>query len=379
MNTKLLNSLKIRLNIIKMKKLVLIFFFISANCYSQEWVKYSDSIYSNIVKGEIDKAYEFLSLAELELSKNAIIRDTIYADFLFRKGLIKSIDNKNAQSEFLESINIWNESDRKNYYKLMDIHFLLANDLYYIENYDAAYKHYEEYYNINIDNELELDDSFLTSIYNLSVIDYYIYENFDKAKYYSEEFIKFGKDKAYELFDFRFSNVYKFLGDFTSEENVLLQFLNNYKVKNNDPQLLADIYLNLYYSCSSQGKIYEMVDYAKKILEVVNNNNLSLDEATIKELITSLSSANKQMSEEIYSDGVDFFAELDGIMRKGDFDLFKEKFAKYESKFIYKKKYNALFNIYTLSMYLYENNGLYEKEEIENQLSIAESVEQGSR
>ena len=110
----------------KIKFLFLVIFF-PCLVYSQQWQQYSDSIISNINKNNFEKANNFSQLADNDLLKTKFVKDTLYANYLYAKGVLYSFDSKKNGINLLnESLNIWNNSEKKNYYKIMKIHYFLG-------------------------------------------------------------------------------------------------------------------------------------------------------------------------------------------------------------------------------------------------------------
>jgi len=135
---------------------LVLFFFNGYSSFSQDWVKHSDSIYSNILKNDTKKAKEFLDLTEKEIRKTTIVKDTLYADFLYRKGLVHYFNKEESLQYLNESLKIWESSKKKNPYKLMKIHYFLGENYYYKKkDYVSAYSQYEKCYQINKNNNFK--------------------------------------------------------------------------------------------------------------------------------------------------------------------------------------------------------------------------------
>src|SRR5690606_37870455 len=81
---------------------------------AQEWVRFSDSILSNIQKNDLHQAESYMLRAEKELSEFQPTQDSLYAKYLFRKGVIDYLNKKDPEKEFLQSLNIWNNLNHKN-------------------------------------------------------------------------------------------------------------------------------------------------------------------------------------------------------------------------------------------------------------------------
>ena len=135
-----------------MKKINLLFFIICLPClvYSQEWKQYSDSIYQIIkVKFDqngLDTANKYIQLADKDIEKININKDTIYADYLYRKGYVKYNIGQFTPKLFEESLSIWKESNKKNNMKIMKNHYFLGAGYHLKLDYLKAYENYEKCY-----------------------------------------------------------------------------------------------------------------------------------------------------------------------------------------------------------------------------------------
>ena len=56
--------------------------------FSQKWYQYSDSISNCIVNYNLKEASRFIKLAESDINYSTVKKDTIFADFLYRKNLV---------------------------------------------------------------------------------------------------------------------------------------------------------------------------------------------------------------------------------------------------------------------------------------------------
>ena len=111
-----------------MMKNVLILFIIIVipqAIFSQKWHSYSDSIKVNIRKNDFKKASRFVELADKEINATTNIKDTIYADYIYSKGVLQGNLSGNYNLIFLkEALKIWESNYNKNHLKIMKINFL---------------------------------------------------------------------------------------------------------------------------------------------------------------------------------------------------------------------------------------------------------------
>jgi predicted translin family RNA/ssDNA-binding protein len=135
-----------------MRKSVLLFLvFLPCFLFSQQWHAYSDSIIFNYKKNNIEKAKHYIKLAEEEINKSKLIKDTIYADYLYRKGVVKSSLGDYDSTLLKQALDIWESSQKKNYLKIMKINYFLGGNYFLIGNqsqnkvdYDTSYKYFEK-------------------------------------------------------------------------------------------------------------------------------------------------------------------------------------------------------------------------------------------
>ncbi len=69
---------------------------------AQKWHMYSDSTLIYYKKNDINKANYFIKLANTEIGDSNIKKDTIYADYLYRRGVVTS-----SISDLKEALKIW--------------------------------------------------------------------------------------------------------------------------------------------------------------------------------------------------------------------------------------------------------------------------------
>jgi hypothetical protein len=236
--------------------------------FSQQWHAYSDSIISNINKNNYEKASRFVELADSDISNLKPAKDTIYADFIYRKGVLNYFQSKKSLNFLKESLSIWDSSNKKNNFKMMKIYYFLGCEYFNLYEYENAYINFEKCYLLNKENVLPKNFNFPKSIYYLSWIDYYINLKFESANQYAQEYIYYNKDSANLYFDFDYVDVNNFMDDSDGYEKTLLEFEKNYLERklNNLPLFYKIInkLLNYYYIKSD---FKGVIKYGEKSLE----------------------------------------------------------------------------------------------------------------
>lgn len=301
-----------------MKKINVLFFIVCLPflAHAQKWHRYSDSIYKIISvkhdKKELDNANRFVELADIDIKKNNALKDTIYADYLYLKGVVKYQIGQFTSQPFEESIFIWNHCSKINYLKLSKVHYFLADGFNLTKDYSKAYENYEKCYLINKQFNLKNNIYFSNSVYCLSVIDYQENFNFKKAELYANEYILINKETAYLNFDFNYAYAFRWKDDSKGYENVLLDFNNNYENNNlNNKELYFQINYLLfdYYRkqifYDKQNKNDELIKYGEKAIEIQNKLNKKNDDILQQmylELALSYSNKNDEVNKKRYND-----------------------------------------------------------------------------
>ena len=102
--------------------------------FAQKWQQYSDSVFVNFKKNNIDKTLNFIELAENDIANNNVLKDTIYADYIYRKGVVRSSLGDYDSTLLKQSLEIWESSSKKNYFKIMKINYFLGSNYFLIGN-----------------------------------------------------------------------------------------------------------------------------------------------------------------------------------------------------------------------------------------------------
>jgi hypothetical protein len=295
-----------------MKKTILLFLvFLPCIVSSQTWQQYSDSLIHYINKNNIEKANYFDNLIDIQLNYQKIIKDTIYSDYLYRKGVLRYRQGKFSPKFFEESISIWNESPKKNYLKLSKVYYFLADGYNAGKDFSNAYLNYEKCYLLNKQFNLKFNTYFSSSIYCLSVIDYRENFNFKKAQQYAIEYIELNKKIAYLNFDFNYAYAFRWKDDLKGYENVLLEFNSQYEnqsLNNSDlyfqiNYLLFDYYRKQFFYYK-QNKNNEIIKYGEKAIEINNKLNKKYDnilQEIYLELALSYSEKKDEVNEKKYN------------------------------------------------------------------------------
>lgn len=278
-----------------MRKIIKILFcviFFPCLGYSKQWKQYCDSIVkitqSSQSNNDLDRALKFVKLADYDIENTKVNKDTIYAEYLYRKGFVLYRIGELQPEIFEESISIWEKSSKKNYLKIMKNYYFLA-EVYNVKNdYGKAYTNYENCYLINKKHKLPKNTYFSSSIYCLSVIDYLNNINYKLAEKYASEYIEYNKEIAYLNYDFNYAYAFRWKEDSQGYENVLLEFNKNYEEGNlKNPELYFKINFLLFEYYNKQNKLKEIIKYGEKSVEIYQNSTMN-DEKYITPLYSIL-------------------------------------------------------------------------------------------
>jgi hypothetical protein len=244
--------------------------------HSQKWKEYSDSIIQLIqVKFDsagLHKANEYIQLADLDIANKQPQKDTIYADYLYRKGFVKYNLGEFSPLFFEEAIYIWEKSSIKNYTKLMKCYYFSAASYHLKKEEKRAYDNYEKCYQINQNIKLPQNQYYINSIYYLAVIDYNSNLNYKKAEKYSSMYIEINRENAIQNFDFNYPYAYKWKDDTLGFTNALLDFKKSYdERKINDIDVYSRIHYELAYHYFNIFKPKECIIYAEKCIEILQD------------------------------------------------------------------------------------------------------------
>lgn len=349
---------------------------------AQEWASYSDSIIVNIRASNHSKARGFLKLAEKYLLNRDIKKDTIYADFLYRRGLLTYFQNKNPEVDFNESIKIWNKSQKINPKKLMRLHYF--SGYYYdfvAQNYGEAYKQYKLCYNVGKLIDFDSTDSFKDITYRLYLIDRWQNSNEEKSKEWAIEYIKLKEHVAFDQLDLDYSDAYGFVYGDESALEILEQYLILYvERKIEKPLLLERINMELMDSYFSLGNYTEVVKIGEALLNLDQPNE---KKSVYISLIAAYGEIGDNINRNKYiklsetefpaeKNKIDHYDDLKLILINEEYEKFESLFKEYETQLIKKKDFNSLIRIYTQSLTLFEQGLIFKTTDIEKQKSIIE-------
>ena len=380
-----------------MKKITLFIIISFPNfLFSQQWQQYSDSVISNIKKNDYNRASYFIDLADKNIEKSLVVKDTLYADYIYRKGVVKSYLGDFDSTLLKQSLDIWESSSKKNYLKIMKINYFIGGNYFLLGNksqnkseYKESYMYYEKCYSLIKKYNFQKKSNYKGVLNALSLIDYFN-EDFKNAKKYANEYINYIKETGIEDYDFNYIQALKINQDFIGQEKILLEYLAKYETqKLNNPELLFKIYFQLFVNKEEQKNgdypkyPNEVIKYGEKALQIAKENNLKADlelNTIYLQLHITYGQVKDNINEEkyrklIYEDRsktneLDYYDELTNLYYPEDYNKFKIKFDEYETLFKNQKKYSDLLAIYAISLNLLERNVLFKKEVVLEQLQL---------
>ena len=222
-----------------MKKFKVLFFIICIPCfvYSQQWQVYSDSVLVNFKKNNIEKVKYFIGLADTDMQQNIVIKDTLYADYIYRKGIVKSLLGDYDSTLLKQSLDIWELSSKKNYLKIMKINYWLGTNYYSSANQsqnktemDSSYIYLKKCYSLIKKYNYQKQQNF-TGVLNLLAIIDYSNKEFEQAKKYAIEYVDYIKKTGVGDFNFDYVYILTISKDFIGQENLLQEYLAKYEIQ----------------------------------------------------------------------------------------------------------------------------------------------------
>ena len=388
--------------------LLFLTFFIPLLASSQKWILYSDSVLFHFKNNATSDAIRFIDSADAEINKIIAIKDTNYAEFLYRKGVVKSSLGDFNSDLLKESLNIWESIRPKNYLKIMKINYFIGYNYFTLgtktksnSNFAESYIYLKKCYSLIKKYKFQ-NQSNLKGVLNcLMILDYYFNKDYNNAKKYSIEYIDLIMSTGLENFDFDYSYALKYKNDIVSQENVLLEYLKKYQIqKLKDPNLLFKIYYELFSNKSlffiegTSLKKYplEIINFAEKALEVFNNKEIPIGEE-LNVLYSGLFEAYDLVGDNVKRDKYDslynfligdsaynkifndteydkYYNDLEKMYYNNDSLNFGKKFNEIEKILKKRKRFNELLVITKFSLLLFERSILFKKEDIDNQLDF---------
>jgi CHAT domain-containing protein len=374
-------------------------FFLPYAVFSQQWHTYSDSVLVYFKKNDINKASYFIDLADVDLAKSKIIRDTVYADYLYRKGVVKSSLQDYDSTLLKQALDIWESNIKKNYFKISKINYFLGVNYYslYLKNQhknkieiDSSYYYFKNCYFLIKKNNFQNQQNFTGLLYVLATTDYYSNKNYKKAKKYANEYIKYIKETATTDFNFDYIYILKLKDDYIGQERELKKYLEKYEIqKLNNQELLFKIYFQLFVNKEEQKNgdypkyPNEVIKYGEKAIDICKINNLKAD-IELSTIYLQLEIAYGQIKDNINAEKyrklnydyfsknneIDFYDVIKKLYKEENYLEFKLKFDEFETILKSQKDVSGLLDIYRYSFALFEKNLFFDKEDIENQISF---------
>lgn len=386
-----------------MRNIKVLIFIICIPCivYSQQWHEYSDSILYNLKKNDYTRATHFIGLSDSILGRTKHTKDTLYADYIYRKAVVKSRLGDYDTSLFKQSLAIWETSSKKNYLKIMKINYWLGSNYYSLGDQiqfkdkkivDSSYFYFNNCYNLIKKYKYQNQQNFTGLLYVLATIDHYSNKNFKQSFKFINEYIKYYKDNNNFNSDFNFEYIY-LLGlkeDFIEQEKVLKKYIAKFEIENlNNPKLLFQIYFQLYVNKIKfkDGDYFkypnEVIKYGEKVIDICNINKIKA-EKELSTIYLGLKIAYTQIKDNVNSEKyrkfnfeyysknneIDSYDLLEKYYREENYSEFKIKFEELQNNLKSKNDITGLLEIYRYSFTLFEKNILFTSDDIENQISF---------
>lgn len=361
---------------------------------AQKWNQYSDSIWVYFQKSDVKNTTKYLDLANSELSKITIIEDSIYANYLLRKGLSASLFNKNYNVDDLsKSLSIYEKIRFKDPNKFFVLNNFIGSYYYYNsieskseDDYKKAFYHLKKSNDYLIKNNLRNDFILKKQLYSLAFLESVIFKNQTNAKKYLIDFMKVQDfESSVKNTDMSYLSLLSFAGETELKEKTILAYINEVKNKVEVNHYgLFRLYLEMLTikdrSATFKTNCLEVIKYGELAYNEWENNKLPIS-SDLKTIFIDLRYAYilindnlnfekfKSLEERYFPNDreKDIYQELDELFSSGDFILTKQKFDLTEQTFKSEDNINELIKLYRQSISYYERGVIFNKKEIQDQ------------
>lgn len=352
---------------------------------AQKWHLYSDSTLIYYKKNDLDKANYFIKLADNEIENSIVKKDTIYADYLYRRGVVTS-----SISDLKESLKIWENRSPGSKLKLTKIHqFLgfnyltLADKTFQKNYYDSTNYFFSKCLDLTSKYNFQNQINYKGILWSLAFIEFRYRKEFNNSKKNATKYLDFLNQSQRIEFDFEYLDALAYIGNFEEREKLLLSYLKKYdELKKDDPQLLFDIYFILCFNKSQFQNLetykfpQEIIRYGLKAIDVYKEGKLnepSKLNSIYKQLERTYDEIKDNFNEDKYhkltqknesKEETDEIEILEQLYNQEKLPEFKIMFDSLEKKYIKNKEYSNLLKISSYSLTLFERNLVFNSEEI---------------
>jgi CHAT domain-containing protein len=368
---------------------------------AQKWHQYSDSILVFFQKSDLKNTTRYLKLAEEDLKSSSIVEDTIYADFLYRKGVAYSLNNQNYEiKDLLKSLEIWKKSSSKNHFKIFKLNHFIG--YYYflnslksksIDDYRLIREYFAENVRISKKYSYTYHLFYRTELYLLAYLENDIFKNKRNVKNYVEEYTKvYSLSDAVKNKDLNYQYMLEYIGDYQSQEKLLYDLIDYLKTSNPvDNEFLITTYSRLLMIIGRK-EVYQsnsnsIIKYGESAYEIWRTNKLNSSvelNASLKVIFSFLSRAYINLNDEINyekfkklnesirsqnpeNDEIEPLDSLKLLLERTDF---KSTFKSYEEKMKSEQNFSELIKLYQFSITLFEQHKHFDIPEIRQQLDF---------
>lgn len=388
-----------------MKKIIIIILLVNlltTNLNAQDWIKHADSVYTYFKINDDKNALKHIRIVDSIIELNGVIKDTNFAEYLYRKGVVMSSIGDSSSNQFLiNSLNIWENSIIKNNLKIAKIYHFLGiyyfskiNSNNYTPSVDTCYRYYENAYNIIANNHLEYIPNYKSVLNALIYINQYKYKNKLKANFFAQQYIEVSRTYGSDMFDFNFSDAYRIISDLSKEEALLIKYLTEYNTKSiQDPNLQFKIYYKLFNNKRSIIKngevvtplvnlknIKDIIDYGEQAINIFKKNHLT-DKYLLEDIYVQLMYSYEQILDNTNSvkykilsyelnERLEPYDKLNYLYYTNDLKEFKIEYELQKNNFLKSQNYSELISILKYAVILFEKGLIFKQNEIQDILDI---------
>lgn len=375
---------------------------LTTNLNAQDWVKHADSVYTYFKINDDKSALKHIRIVDSIIELNGVIKDTNFAEYLYRKGVVMSSIGDSSSNQFLiNSLNIWENSIIKNNLKIAKIYHFLGI-YYYLKinsnnntpSVDTCYRYHERAYDIIVNNNLKYIPNYKSVLNALIYINQYIYKNKLKANFFAQQYIEVSRTYGSDMFDFNFSDAYRIINDLSNEEVLLIKYLNEYNTKSiQDPNLQFRIYYKLFNnkrSIINNGEVVtpfvnlknikDIIDYGEQAINIFKSNRLT-DKYLLEDIYVQLIYSYEQILDNTNSvkykilryelnDKLKPDDKLEYLYYTNNLREFKIEYEIQKNNFLKSQNYSELISMLKYAVILFEKGLIFKQKEIQDILDI---------
>lgn len=364
---------------------------------AQKWHQYSDSILVYFQKSDVRNTAKYLKLAEDDLSASKIVEDTIYADFLYRKGVANSLINQKYNiDDLLQSQKIWVNTKHKNHFKIFKLNHFIGFYFYQksLNSKDFNdYKFSKDYFSKNLEygNKYNFKNHIFYSsdLYLSATLEYFVFHNKKNIQNYSNEYFKLNSfNDALDKLDMNYYYLNFYLNKPDLQIEILKKYINKLELsEKKDPKKLFDLYIKLIHLKGSKElfnqnslEIIDIGEKAFKIWEMYQLPKGSEISLVLSDLVYAYSLINDDLNygkfrlirAKVFPENeeeIDILVTLNDLLQTKSTSEVKYSFNQLLEKSITHKQFENILKLYSFSITQFQKGYLFNNDEIKDHIN----------